>query len=397
MSLRTTRQNRSALALVAVGAIALLAGNFVCSTAFGQATLAPLTTFGSNGWLAPGSNPYISTGNNERGLGWNPVTKNLVLPSRNGGNFVAIINGTTGAVVKTMDTTGVSGGTLAMMGAGVTDDGAIYVPNLQSGSSALSPFKIYGWTGESDTNAPTVVFSQVNPQTTSGAFRYADAFAVYGSGTAAKFAAAGSSTGTTAGLPNNGNFMIGSLDGSNTNTIYRNMPGSQTASNDYRLSVAFVDADTIIGNQGTSAKFTDFIAATTLSNTGAIITGSVALGAADRPLDYTVLDGKSYMAVVNTNSSLISIYDVTDPAAASLLTTGSTVVGTLTANLNATGGLQWGEVLSPTSQVLYAMSTNQGVQAMVFQAVPEPSTYAVMAGAFAVIGLVASRKRRSVG
>ncbi|MFM7242737.1 MAG: PEP-CTERM sorting domain-containing protein, partial [Planctomycetaceae bacterium] len=149
------------------------------------------------------------------------------------------------------------------------------------------------------------------------------------------------------------------------------------------------------GNQGTSAKFTDFVAATTMSNTGAIITGSVALGAADRPLDYTVLDGKSYMAVVNTNSSLISIYDVTTPSAASLVITGSTVSGSLTVNVNATGGLQWGEVLSPTSQVLYAMSTNQGIQAMVFQAVPEPSTYAVMAGAFAVIGLVASRKRRS--
>lgn len=387
---------RKKMIAVAALAIAMLVGNFCCPTAFGQ-TLSPLVTFGSNGWLAPGSNPYLGTANNERGMGWNPVTKNLVLPNRTGGNFVAILDGTTGAVVKTLDTTGVSGGTLAMMGAGVSADGEIYVPNLQSGSSALSPFKVYKWTGENDTNAPTVAFSMVLPQTTSGAFRFADGFDVYGSGTSLKFAAAGSSSGTTAGLPNNGNFMIGSLDGSNTNTIYRAIPGTQTASNDYRLSVAFVDADTIIGNQGTSAKFTDFIAATTLSNTGAIITGSVALGAADRPLDYTVLDGKSYMAVVNTNSSLISIYDVTNPAAASLLTTGSTVVGTLTANGNATGGVQWGEVLSPTSQVLYAMSTNQGIQAMVFQAVPEPSTYAVMAGAFAVIGLVASRKRRSAG
>jgi len=54
-------------------------------------------------------------------------------------------------------------------------------------------------------------------------------------------------------------------------------------------------------------------------------------------------------------------------------------------------------VLSPTSQILYAMSTNQGIQAMVFQAVPEPSTYAMMGGAFAVIGLIASRKRRGQG
>ena len=384
---------RTACLLAAGVAVLSLSGSW-CSKANAQ-TLSPLTTFGSNGWLAPGSNPYVTTDNSQRGLGWNPVTKNVVLPSRSGGNFVAIINGTTGIVTGTLNTTGVSGGTLAMMGAGVSDDGEIYVTNLQSGSSALSPFKIYKWTGENDTNAPTTAFSQVNPQTTSGAFRFADAFAVYGSGTSLKFAAAGSTTsGTTAGLPNNSNFMIGSLDGSNTNTIYRNIPNTLTTSNDYRLGITFVDADTVIGNQGTSAKITDFVAATTLSNTGAIVTGSIAMGAADRPLDYTVINGQALLAVVNTNSSLISIYDITNPAAAALLTTGSTVSGALTPNANATGGLQWGEMLSPTSQVLYAMSSNQGIQAMVFQAVPEPSTYAMMGGAFAVIGVIASRKRK---
>ncbi len=388
------RAPRPHLMLVAFSALGLLAGDLWCGTALGQGTLSPLTTFGSNGWLAPGSSQYLGAANNERGLGWNPVTKNLVLPSRNGGNFVAILNGTTGAVVKTMDTTGVSGGTLPMMGAGVSDDGEIYVNNLQSGSSALSPFKIYKWSSEGSTVAPTVAFSQVNPQTTNGAFRFGDCFAVYGSGTSLQFATAGASSGTTAGLPNNGNFMVGRLDGSNTNTIYRGIPGTLTASNDYRLGIAYVDADTIIGNQGTSAKFTDFVAATTLSNTGAIITGSVALGLLDRPLDYTVLNGQALMAVVNTNSSLISIYDVTNPAAASLLTTGSTVSGVLASNANGTGGLQWGEMLSPTSQVLYAMSTNQGIQAMVFQAVPEPSTYAVLGGAFSAILLIAFRRRR---
>jgi hypothetical protein len=375
--------------LTAALAILAVAGG---SEAFAQ-TLSPLTTFGTNGWVAPDSNPYVSTGSFERGIGWNPVTKNLVLPSRNGGNFVAILNGTTGIVTGTLSTTGVSGGTLAMMGAGVSADGAIYVPNLSSGTTpSTSPFKIYKWTGENDTNAPTTAFLQVNP---ASGWRFGDAFDVYGSGTAAKFASAGTTTGTSGGLANNGNFMIGQLDGSNANTIYRAIPNTLTASNDYRLSVAFVDANTIIGNQGTSAKITDFVAATTLSNTGAIVTGSIALGAADRPLDYTVINGQALMAVVNTNSSLISVYDITNPAAVTLLTTGSTVSGALTGNANGTGGVQWGEMLSPTSQVLYAMSTNQGIQAMVFQAVPEPSTYAVMGGAFAVIGLVASRKRRS--
>jgi hypothetical protein len=106
-----------------------------------------------------------------------------------------------------------------------------------------------------------------------------------------------------------------------------------------------------------------------------------------------VINGQALMAVVATNSALISIYDITNPAAATLLTTGSTVSGALSGNPNGSGGVQWGEMLSPTSQVVYAMSTNMGIQAMVFQAVPEPSTYAMLGGAFALIGVMASRKR----
>lgn len=108
--------------------VSLLAALFVCGSAFAQYTLTPYTSFGNAttpGWLPPGSSPYLSTANNERGFAYNPVTGNLVLPSRNGGNFVAILNGTTGEVIRTLDTTGVSGGTLALMGAGVSDDGAI--------------------------------------------------------------------------------------------------------------------------------------------------------------------------------------------------------------------------------------------------------------------------------
>lgn len=404
MSLPLIRLRRNASLAAVVALIAVVVGDVSCTTASGQITMQPLASFGSNGWLAPGTNPYLTTTNTERGLGWNPVTKNLVVPSRAGGDFVAIINGTTGAVVKTLSTTGVSGGTLTMTGAGVSDDGEIYVSNLQSGSSALSPFKVYKWTGENDTNAPSVAFSRVNPAVTNGAFRFGDCFAVYGSGTSLKFAAAGASSGTSSGLPNNGNFMIGKLDGSNSNTIYRNIPGTQLTTNDYRLGITFVDADTIIGNQGASAKITNFVAATTLSNTGAIITGSVAVGTFDRALDYTLLNGQGLMATIDSNTSLISIYDVTNPATASLLITGSTVSGVLAANGNGTGGVQWGEMLSPTSQVLYAMSTNQGIQAMVVTAtgsVPEidpagiGSVLALLTGALGIIERRLKRARRS--
>jgi hypothetical protein len=40
------------------------------------AVMSPLTTFGTNGWLAPGAIPQLGTANNERGLAFNPVTGN---------------------------------------------------------------------------------------------------------------------------------------------------------------------------------------------------------------------------------------------------------------------------------------------------------------------------------
>lgn len=190
--------------------------------------------------------------------------------------------------------------TRVVMGADVSDDGQIFVPNMQSGSSTLSPFKVYKWTVEGDTIAPTAAFSQINPATTNGGFRFGDTFAVRGSGTSLKFAAAGNSSGTSSGLVHNGDFMIGSLDVSNANTIYRNIPNTLIASNDYRLGITFVDSDTVISNQGTSAKITDFVPATTLSNTGAIVTGSIALAQFDGPIDYTVINGQALLATVNT-------------------------------------------------------------------------------------------------
>jgi hypothetical protein len=373
--------------------ILLLASSITCPIANAASSLVALGTFGTNGWLPPSSNAYLTTDNNQRGMGWNPVTKNLVIPSRSGGNYVAIIDGRTGAVNKTLDTTGVSGGTLAMQQAGVSDDGAIFVTNMQNGSSALSPFKIYKWNSESDTNAPSVAFSQVNPTTTTGSYRFGDAFDVYGSGTSMIFATAGSTTtGTSGSLANNSNFMIGRLDGSNTNTIYRAIPDTLTASNDYRLSLAFVDADTIIGNQGTSAKLTDFsVTSDSMTSTGATIAGTFALGLRERGLDYTVINGTALLATINTTDSELRVWDVTDLNNIQLLTTGSTTTGTLTSNANTTSSVKWGEMLSPTSQILYGMSTNQGIQAMVFTLVPEPTS--LMLGALGTLGLMVRRRR----
>ena len=207
------------------------------------------------------------------------------------------------------------------------------------------------------------------------------------------FATAGSTTtGTSGSLANNSNFMIGRLDGSNTNTIYRAIPDALTASNDYRLSLAFVDAETIIGNQGTSAKLTDFsVTSDSMTSTGATIAGTFALGLRERGLDYTVINGTALLATINTTDSELRVWDVTDLNNIQLLTTGSTTTGTLTGNANTTSSVKWGEMLSPTSQILYGMSTNQGIQAMVFTLVPEPTS--LMLGALGTLGLMVRRRR----
>jgi len=391
------KRPRSPLNSFAAFVLAAVAGSLICPPAHSQISLSPLSGFGSNGWLAPGTSQYLTTANDNRDFAWDPVSKNLVLPSVNNNLPVAILDGASGAVLRTLNNTGVSGGTLARLGAAVGDDGRVFVSNLMSGSNSLVPFKIYGWTSVNDTNAPSVVFSQVNPQTFNGAFRFGDSLDVYGSGTNARFAAAGNSSGTNqatgTNVRNNGNFMIGTLDGSNVNTIYSAIPGTATNINDYRLGLTFVDADTIIGNGSGSAKITDFVAAPTLSGTGATVTSAVAIGAGDRAIGYTFLGGRSLLAALNYSNSMVSIYDITDPAAAQLLASNTTTSGTLAGNLNQNGGVEWGETIDSTSQVLYAMNANQGIQAMVFS-IPEPSVTALGLTGLACLGFSVWRRKR---
>jgi hypothetical protein len=388
---------RKEMIAVAALAIAMLVGNFCCPTAFGQVTLSPLTTFGSNGWLAPGAIPQLTTDNSQRGLGVSPTTGNVILPSRSSGttgNNVWVISGSTGAVSGSPLTPpggGYTGGTFVINGAGVGSDGAVYVANLSS--SAASPLRVYKWNSDSDFVTPaSIAFSGTF---TGGAPRYGDAFAVYGSGTAAKFAAAGSNS-ATANV--NSYFAVGSLSGTSTQsaTAYLQVVNSQTttgANNGYRLGLSFINDSSLLGTQGGNKLNT-----TTFSPSVSNIqtTGTTNWTASNRPIAYLSHNGTPYVATIDTNSSTVSLFDLTNPALPLLTGTGNTTVGSLVPNGNGTGGIGWGPYLGNDQYTLYAMASNQGIQAFVVT-VPEPSTYAMMGGAFALIGLVASRKRRSEG
>ena len=95
------------------------------------------------------------------------------------------------------------------------------------------------------------------------------------------------------------------------------------------------------------------------------------------------------LAVIDSNSSLVQVFDVSTPNTPLSLASGNNTTGMLTANGNGTGGVSWGSVTG-NSATLYAMSTNQGIQAFTFT-VPEPTSALPLAlGLFALL----ARRRR---
>jgi hypothetical protein len=345
--------NKHHLALL--GAVAALA----CS-ATAQVTLTPLSTFGVNGWIAPGTHPYVSTGNTERGLALNPTTGNLVLVARQNvagvSNNVRVLNGATGADLGGFNTTGVAGGTFVVNMVDIDAAGAIYVANLSV--NATTNFKVYMWSSEASgpTTPPVAIFDGL-----SGVSRTGDSFAVHGGLTApAIFAAAGSST------VNASNFATGPLDGTNVATAYLSVGGTLAGSNDYRLGMTFVDNDTVIGNQGANGRMTDFDPLTATATVSASINVG---GVARRALDYAVIGNRALIALIDTNSSNVTVLDITNPLNPVQLAQANATVAPLTANGNGTGSVCWGPVTGNSAR-LYAMSSNQGIQAFTFTMAP---------------------------
>lgn len=331
----------------------------VCANAvLAQSSITPLASFGSNGWLAPGAIGQLDTSNSQRSMSLNPLTGNVVVVDRDGtlGNNAWVIDGVTGAVIGalTPPAAGYSGGTFVVNCVDVAEDGSIYVCNLVT--STASTFKVYKWDSEAaglTTPATEILVSPGPSGAWGGMNRIGDCFAVTGGGAnPVQFAAAGSNS--AAGT--NSAFLNGVLDGNNLVTPYLAIPGTVSTSNGYRLGLTFVDGDTLIGTQGTTAYITSY------DGTSATLDGSVPTGAAQRPIDYAVIGGVPVLATVDTNSSNVFVYDISNPASPYLLTVGNATSGTLSANANATGGCAWGPVSGNTA-TLYAMSSNQGVQA----------------------------------
>jgi hypothetical protein len=366
------------------------------------ATLAPLTTFGGgDGWRAPfevlpGDTPgtdslqaglynylgngltdlTVNGGNLERGMAYNPTTGNLIVVSRSiAGNGIRILNGTTGVDVGALNQgTGIiSGGTFTTNMVGVADDGAIYVGNLTT-NATTSAFNIYRWASEA-APAPTLVYSGAP---LAGA-RLGDSLDVFGSGASTRIAVGYGNAPAVAG--NNGFALLTTADGLTFDATHIAIAGNPPEPGDFRLGITFTDADTVIGKQGTATEGQQqFARQVDISGS----TGTLALsigsdGASLRPLDFATVAGRPLLAMVEATNSTAAIararlfvYDQTDPigtvaerkiAEGSNLPLENPETGpNQFPNINGVGSVKFGAINGNVATI-YAMSTNNGIQA----------------------------------
>ncbi|MBE2279609.1 MAG: choice-of-anchor J domain-containing protein, partial [Ignavibacteriaceae bacterium] len=114
----------------------------------------PLTTVWQN--AAASSNVpawFSTTGSTERGMGAGKVMSappsrqmvdRVIIPSRNGGNSVRVVDGLTGADAGTLSVTGITGGVFQVNDAAVLEDGKILVGNVTTdATNPANPFKVY--------------------------------------------------------------------------------------------------------------------------------------------------------------------------------------------------------------------------------------------------------------
>jgi hypothetical protein len=353
-------------------------------SASAQVTLTALSSFGGgDGWLAPGEGgyTYLGTGNNERGIAYG--NNSLYLVSRNGGSFIRILDPLTGADLGALNTTGISGGTFAVNTIAVGQDGVIYAANLTT-QSTTTPYKVYAWANNGAT--PTVAYSGNGGLAGS---RLGDSLAAIGGGSSTLLAAGYGSSPLVAG--NNGYAIISPTTSTATAIGFTGTPPN---AGDFRLGITFTDSSHVLGTQGSSLYRNSSFSGSTGTPLGNPAIPDPAGATADRLLAFTVLDGMSLLAVQSIGDSHVSIYNATDPNNPIYIASLNNTSGTLTANGNGTGELAWGAVTAngdgSFSENLYAMSSNQGIQAFVVTVTPEPATWSLLALGLAA---VACRKK----
>jgi hypothetical protein len=364
-------------------ACALLAG--LVSIELARADfLSPMTSFGGgDGWLAPGDRTYLTTDTTQRGLAFNPKTGHLLIVNRSGSVSVPILDGTTGAnlgsVPLSSTVTTPNYGLFPLNMIGVADDGAIYAANLAVTTSA--PLRIYRWQNES--SAPSMDYAS-DPTINGG--RIGDTLDVRGSGNDTQIL-----MGVSPGVAYRGYLTISTLGGAPYTVSDHEFTTNPPEEADHHLGITFAQGNTVIGTRGGLRNFSDLQPARVSSfgtNPPTLRASPVLTSQGERLMDFAMIGGTPILATVDTLSSVVRVYDFTNPQLPILLDTKTNIAGASNANVNGVGQVRFGSIAGNTA-TLYALNANNGIQAFNV-VVPEPA----MAGVLGFAALAARLRGR---
>jgi hypothetical protein len=296
--------------------------------------------------LAPGSRPYLTTGNTERGLAYNPVSNHLLVITRTGEVEIHVLDGDTGAELWTMNApsdivSGSNPGGFRLNLIAVAGDGVVYAANLTTGATGSSPFTIYRWDDDSTNSIPTVAYSGAPTGE-----RYGDSLTVRGSGVDTQLLAA-TRNGTAV-------VIFTTFDGYYFDPYVVDTPDASAGN--FGLGVAFGEGDTFWGKATGDAAILRQV--------------QFDLGSGSGIIARSFTNFPTFVAgvAVNTSSNLLAgialetpdslrLYDISDPSAGPVLI-DQDFFPTDHPNVNGSGSVSFG------NDRLYALDSNNGILAL---------------------------------
>jgi len=337
------------------------------------------TALTENWQLEPGSRPWLTDNDTQRGLGYNQTKNRLYLTTRTPATGIEILNAADGGDLGALNMTGVTGGFYAIDMAGVAADGILYAANL---TTSGADFHIYQWPDDLPDTVPALVYDG-NPINS----RIGDSFAVRGSGTSAEL---------VAGARDTNQIVIFKVNDSGFYVAYP-ITITGAANGVFTLSVAFGEGHTVWGKTGGGgvvlASYDVDAISGNPTGTGTLVTSfptSVVPGAGG-PIAVDPVNG--YLAHIHTgDSDNVRLYSLPvpfpDPAPATFELLDQEFFHTDNTNANNTGTAVFG------AGKLFALNTNNG---LVSYTVTRPGTAPVITDVTRSAGNVVFKLRGTVG
>jgi len=317
-------------------------------------TVNPLVRSGAMTLLwsnAPGSRPYLTTDNTQRGLTFNPDSAHLLVVSRTPAPAVYVLDVDSGADLGQLGLVGVTGGTFPVNKISASDGGPVFLANL---AQLGQDFRIYRWALEIFGDSPVLVYAG-NP-TGSATNRWGDTFDARGAGNDIQLLA-----GTRA---SNVFAIFTTTDGGESFTAHP-ITVSGAGANAFGLGLAFGAGNTVWakGDGSTPLRLVEFDlgagSGTVLRSYSSAQYPATALPLAVKP------DANLLASISIENPDNLRLYTTFDLANPPVLI-DQELFPTDNANDNNAGALDFG------GGYLYALDSNNGLIAMSIGTITQP-------------------------